>query len=951
MRTLDATLQAAMDSGDFDPIIRAAILDPDDFSVIEYLEVIYFKINGLDIDIEFYDVSDSFPDTISLERGARIDGVEYTIFSGIYKLQTSYKKSRGRCVCKGSVIEPGSINVLADVSYQTLIDSIMDLGDNLATYLDPGADWLDYQFFADGLRYATGNIYVFFALLKQKYCIHATDNGINSILFFSAADVLAMETQYTLTLSKADTFSIQTLYRQFTWKDENKTLHAPGPAGYVIHNLGYLESTDDPPNIPGLKQEVGETCIVCIPNLKYQTGDCVEFDPEIDGFAPVKSILDVTEIFSAEHRDKTKPAWYMELRPLAYFSNTSGGFVPTSVQYTSAYIDLATYGFNNNLDSSVTNVQLLADYIDDLDILLMSGNLSGLADPATARDNLGLGGMAVIDDAPEDGEFYGRQDGSWTFLTLGGMATIDDAPSDGSTYGRLNGAWAVAGASAPLFLDGTADVIQLRVQAVAAQTARLQTWETSAGAVTLSIKPNGDVFTDRWLAQDSNTVFGCSNLSAGTLAHTGSDEGYYNTAFGALCLQTITKGHSNAAFGYRALYSLTTGYSNIAIGRDALMALTTGSENVALGTGALASFNRATGGGNYALGVSALNALTTGYWNIAIGINTGYNNQTGNSNVYLGYAAGLGASGQSNSGNVFIGESCGYAISTGSNNVGIGLYSTRYLTSGSFNIFLGRRSGFRQTTASNLFIVDSQQDSRANATAEVNNAFLYGSTTIGGYLALNIGTTTANAAKETYRSQAYVSTTSTGASAGFGPATTWYAESSVDGTYRQIGQLEFVWLEATDATRKGQSSWYVYDTAQRLGIRINTTGSASQVGVGSTLDGGGVSYYQFNVNGYQLFVGTDTAQESPIFDICPAFISDTHGTYTSQVAFNMYDADGIYEIMRFEAESSVPQLSFFGNAAVAQQAGCGIPTDLDSCIDAITILREALNNYGLTTVE
>ena len=73
-------------------------------------------------------------------------------------------------------------------------------------------------------------------------------------------------------------------------------------------------------------------------------------------------MLDVTEIFDARGKNKKKPTWYMELRPLPYFTNTSGGFVPTSVQYTSAYINLATYGFTGNLDASVTDLQKLADY-------------------------------------------------------------------------------------------------------------------------------------------------------------------------------------------------------------------------------------------------------------------------------------------------------------------------------------------------------------------------------------------------------------------------------------------------------------------------------------------------------------------------------------------------------------------------------------------------------------
>jgi hypothetical protein len=44
------------------------------------------------------------------------------------------------------------------------------------------------------------------------------------------------------------------------------------------------------------------------------------------------------------------------------------------------------------------------------------------------------------------------------------------------------------------------------------------------------------------------------------------------------------------------------------------------------------------------------------------------------------------------------------------------------------------------------------------------------------------------------------------------------------------------------------------------------------------------------------------------------------------------------------------KMGFFNAAPVAQQTGCAVPTDLATCITAITVLRTALNNLGFTTV-
>ena len=50
------------------------------------------------------------------------------------------------------------------------------------------------------------------------------------------------------------------------------------------------------------------------------------------------------------------------------------------------------------------------------------------------------------------------------------------------------------------------------------------------------------------------------------------------------------------------------------------------------------------------------------------------------------------------------------------------------------------------------------------------------------------------------------------------------------------------------------------------------------------------------------------------------------------------------------ATASDGLVGFFGVTQVARQTGCAVPTDLPTAIAAITALRTALNNLGLTTV-
>lgn len=245
-----------------------------------------------------------------------------------------------------------------------------------------------------------------------------------------------------------------------------------------------------------------------------------------------------------------------------------------------------------------------------------------------------------------------------------------------------------------------------------------------------------------------------------------------------------------------------SGYNNLLIGDRAGRGVRGGGYNVVIGGEALAS-NSGTDGNarNFALGYASLNALTDGIGDVAIGFYTLGQITTGDYNVAIGSSAGASLQ-TSSANNVLIGVDAGNLSATVSNSV-----------------VIGPNAGRTGLVSNRLYIANS------------NTALplIYGEFD-NGLLQINGLTTTTNAVKEAHRILAYVSTVSTGASAGFGPAQTFYGESSADGTYRQMGQLDYTWATATDASRKARGTLWVYDTAAREAIRAEASGSEAMLG-------------------------------------------------------------------------------------------------------------------------
>ncbi|HTS19778.1 MAG TPA: hypothetical protein VMP11_19535 [Verrucomicrobiae bacterium] len=116
----------------------------------------------------------------------------------------------------------------------------------------------------------------------------------------------------------------------------------------------------------------------------------------------------------------------------------------------------------------------------------------------------------------------------------------------------------------------------------------------------------------------NGAVTGTDNAGFGDSALASLTSGGYNCAFGISALQVETNGSGNVAYGFGALYYNANGSHNTAIGHKAMEGsmLTSGSANTIVGSYAM---ENSTGNTNIALGFNAGLSATTGDNNIDIG--------------------------------------------------------------------------------------------------------------------------------------------------------------------------------------------------------------------------------------------------------------------------------------------------------------------------------------------
>jgi len=164
--------------------------------------------------------------------------------------------------------------------------------------------------------------------------------------------------------------------------------------------------------------------------------------------------------------------------------------------------------------------------------------------------------------------------------------------------------------------------------------------------------------TDTYSAPHTN-VLGTGNAAIGVDAGISPLIGNYNTNIGYQAGQDV-EGDENVFIGKRAGWKTKAASSNVGIGSESLK-VNAGGSNLAIGY--RSGQNNTTGSSNIFMGSYAGNGNTTGAGNTYIGNSAGTRNN-GNSNIAIGYKAGLIPSGTTSSGsyNVFIGANAGNGI-------------------------------------------------------------------------------------------------------------------------------------------------------------------------------------------------------------------------------------------------------------------------------------------------
>ena len=226
---------------------------------------------------------------------------------------------------------------------------------------------------------------------------------------------------------------------------------------------------------------------------------------------------------------------------------------------------------------------------------------------------------------------------------------------------------------------------------------------------------------------------GIKNTHIGALAcGNGLQTGDYNSTLGYAAGYSLTSGAGNTFLGVNSGYTTDTGLYNTSIGYGAFQTNIDGDSNTAVGYQALHSFEAdADGhGSNTVVGKAAGQYCSTGTDNTFIGANAGRgidvagdgsDHLTGDSNVCIGYSAGILLQGDADQ-NVLIGFKAGENITVSDSNIFIGANSGNTTVNGHSNIMIGHNCETSATDSTTQYVLGINLNATANDAVFIGDA-------------------------------------------------------------------------------------------------------------------------------------------------------------------------------------------------------------------------------------
>ena len=250
MRTVDATLTAALAAGTGTPYLKAYVGYSNGSVKTSHTDRLGLPSHRADPRVLgpiHRQSRQSDQEQIWLERGLTIAGTNYTLTTGRFWIwEEEYLPNRVTRFKGGIVPHEYYADSLTTETYETVIDALFAAFGKTTTYKDDTEAWLDYQFLPNPTELSITDAERVIPLLAQKRLIGVCDNGAEDVRIF-CCDVLGSS---VATITVADEYSLFTTKqrtRQYLWKDELGAYHQDGDATDPVHNLGFMMSTDSPP--------------------------------------------------------------------------------------------------------------------------------------------------------------------------------------------------------------------------------------------------------------------------------------------------------------------------------------------------------------------------------------------------------------------------------------------------------------------------------------------------------------------------------------------------------------------------------------------------------------------------------------------------------------------------------------------------------------------------------